>query len=132
MADWIWVREEVVLALHDEQLAEHGGASGLRDRGLLQSALSRPENLAAYGEPDVAALAASYAFGLARNHPFTDGNKRTAAVAALLFLSLNGAEFGITEPELVVMVLALATGELAEDEVAAWLRDRLLDQPAGS
>ena len=132
MASWIWVREEIVLALHDEQLAEHGGASGLRDQRLLQSALSRPENLATYGEPDVAALAATYAFGLARNHPFTDGNKRTAAVAALLFLSLNRAEFGITEPELVVMVLALATGELAEDEVAAWLRDRLLDQPVGS
>lgn len=97
----------------------------MRDLGLLQSALARPENLAAYGDPDPAALAAAYAFGIARNHPFADGNKRTAAVTALLFLALNGCEFTITEPELVVMVLALAAGELTEDEVAAWLRDRI-------
>lgn len=126
MPVWRWVRQEVVLALHDEQLTEHGGAPGLRDFGLLQSALARPENLAAYGEPDAAALAAAYAFGLARNHPFADGNKRTAAVTSLLFLALNGREFVITEPELVVMVLALAAGELEEDEVAAWLRDRIV------
>lgn len=119
------MREDVVLALHDEQLAEHGGGQGLRDHGLLQSALARPENLASYGDPDAAALAASYAFGIARNHPFVDGNKRTAAVTALLFLALNGRRFDITEPELVVMVLALAAGELTEDEVAAWFRDRI-------
>lgn len=126
MTTWRWVREDVALALHDEQLVEHGGAAGLRDRGLLQSALARPENLAAYGEPDAAALAAAYAFGIARNHPFADGNKRTAAVVSLLFLALNGRDFTISEPELVVMVLALAAGELAEDEVAAWLRDRIV------
>jgi death-on-curing protein len=126
MADWRWVRDGVVLALHDEQLAEHGGATGLRDIGLLESALARPVNLAAYGEPDAAALASSYAFGIARNHPFADGNKRTAAVTALLFLSLNGMEFTITEPELVVATLALAAGELAEDELAAWFRDRIV------
>jgi death on curing protein len=126
MADWIWVREDVVRVLHDEQLAEHGGMAGIRDIALLQSALARPENLAVYGEPDAAALAAAYAFGIARNHPFTDGNKRTAAVTALIFLMLNGCEWRIGEPELVVMVLALAAGELAEDEVAAWFRDRVV------
>jgi death on curing protein len=125
VADWKWLREEVVLALHEEQLAEHGGAAGIRDLGLLQSALARPENLAAYGDPDAPALAAAYAFGIARNHPFTDGNKRTAAVSALLFLFHNGIGFQIGQAELVVMTLALAAGELTEDEVAAWLRDRL-------
>ena len=125
MPDWRWLREETVLALHEEQLTEHGGAAGVRDIGLLQSALARPENLAAYGDPDAAAVAAAYAFGIARNHPFTDGNKRTAAVSALLFLAHNGIGFQIGEAELVVMTLALAAGELTEDEVAAWLRDRL-------
>lgn len=120
------MREDVVLALHDEQLAEHGGGQGLRDAGLLQSALARPENLASYADPDAAALAASYAFGIARNHPFVDGNKRIAAVTALLFLALNDRQFEISEPELVVMALALAVGELAEDELAAWFRDRVL------
>ena len=126
MTDWQWVREDVALAVHDEQLAEHGGAAGVRDLGLLQSALARPENLAAYGEPDAAALAAAYAFGIARNHPFTDGNKRTAAVTALLLLVHNGIEFQIGEAELVVMILALAAGELTEMETAGWLRDRLV------
>ena len=125
MRDWIWVGEDTVLALHREQLVEHGGADGLRDRGLLQSALGRPQNLAAYGEPDVAALAAAYAFGIARNHPFADGNKRSAALSALLFLRLNAVGFTIGEAELVVMVLALAAGELSEDDVAAWFRERL-------
>jgi death on curing protein len=126
MADWRWLQEEVVLALHDEQLSEHGGAKGIRDIGLLRSALARPENLAAYGDPDAAALAAAYAFGIARNHPFTDGNKRTAAVTALLFLVENQIDWEISEPELVVMTLALAAGELDEDEVAAWFRDHLV------
>ena len=125
MTDWQWVREDVALAVHDEQLAEHGGAAGVRDLWLLQSALARPENLAAYGEPDAAALAAAYAFGIARNHPFTDGNKRTAAVTALLFLVHNGIEFQVGEAELVVMTLALAAGELSEGETAGWLRERI-------
>ena len=119
------MREDVVLALHDEQLAEHGGATGVRDIGLLQSALARPENLDALGEPDAAALAAAYAFGIARNHPFTDGNKRTAAVTALLFLLHNASAFQIGEAELVVMTLALAAGDFSEDETAAWLRERI-------
>ena len=126
MARWIWVRQDVVLALHDEQIAEHGGIAGVRDLGLVESALGRPQNLAVYGEPDAADLAAAYAFGLARNHPFADGNKRTAAVVSLLFLMLNGIEFSLSEPELVVMTLALAAGELTEDEVARWFRDHLI------
>ncbi|WP_116968721.1 type II toxin-antitoxin system death-on-curing family toxin [Blastomonas sp. UPD001] len=128
MADWIWVRQDVVLALHDEQIAEHGGLSGIRDPALVESALARPLNLAAYGEPDAADLAAAYAFGLARNHPFADGNKRSAAVVALTFLLLNGVAFEITEAELVVMTLALAAGDLTEDEVARWFRDHIVPQ----
>lgn len=126
MADWIWVRQDVVLALHDEQIAEHGGLSGIRDAALVESALARPLNLAAYGEPDAADLAAAYAFGLARNHPFADGNKRSAAVVALTFLLLNDVAFEITEAELVVMSVALAAGDLSEDEVARWFRDHIL------
>jgi death on curing protein len=126
MDEWAWVREDLVLALHDEQLAEHGGAAGLRDLGLLQSALRRPQNLAAHSDPDAAWLAAAYAFGIARNHPFIDGNKRTAAVTALLFLALNNRHFTISGPELVVMVLALAAGELAEAEIAGWFRERIV------
>ena len=125
MREWRWVREDIVLSLHDEQLAEHGGAAGIRDLGLLESALGRPLNLSAYGEPDAAALAASYAFGFARNHPFVDGNTRTAATVALGFLDITRVAFTIGEAELVVMILALAAGELAEDEVAVWFRERL-------
>lgn len=125
MADWIWVRQDVVFALHDEQIAEHGGLSGIRDAALVVSALARPLNLAAYGEPDAAELAAAYAFGLARNHPFADGNKRSAAVVALTFLLLNDVAFEITEAELVVMTMALAAGDLTEDEVARWFRDHI-------
>lgn len=125
MSDWRWVAGDVVLALHDEQLAEHGGAPGTRDPGLLESALARPLNLSTYGEPDAAALAAAYAFGIARNHPFVDGNKRTAAVTALVFLELNEVAYAIGEADLVVMTLALAAGNLTEGEVAGWLRERL-------
>lgn len=120
------MRQDVVLALHDEQIAEHGGITGVRDLGLVESALGRPPNLAAYGEPDVADLAAAYAFGLARNHPFADGNKRTAAVTALVFLMINQIDFAITEPELVVMTIALAAGDLTEDEVARCFRDHIV------
>lgn len=126
MADWIWVRQDVVLALHDEQIAEHGGLSGLRDAALLESALAPPLNLTAYSDPDTADLAAAYAFGLARNHPFADGNKRSAAVVALAFLLLNDTDFQISEAGLVVMILALAAGDLSEDEVARWLRDHIV------
>jgi death-on-curing protein len=120
--DWAWVGPETALAAHAEQLAEHGGAEGIRDPGALESALARPANLAVYGEPDAAALAAAYAFGIARNHPFVDGNKRTAAVVSVAFLFLNALDFRATPAELTVAFLALAAGEFSEDEMAAWFR----------
>jgi len=123
--NWVWVATEVALAAHAEQLAEHGGGEGVRDAGALDSAMMRPRNLALYDEPDVAALAAAYAFGIARNHPFVDGNKRTAAVVAETFLVLNGHALGATDAELVVAILALAAGELNEDELADWFRQHL-------
>ena len=123
--DWIWVAEAVAKAAHAEQLAEHGGGEGVRDEGLLDSAMARPRNAAAYGEPDAVELAAAYAFGIARNHPFVDGNKRTAAVVSETFLALNGYRLEASDAELVVAFLALAAGELSEDELADWLRERL-------
>lgn len=122
------MRQDVLLALHDEQIAEHGGLSGIRDAALVESALARPLNLAAYGEPDAADLAAAYAFGLARNHPFADGNKRSAAVVALTFLLLNDVAFEISEAQLVVMTMALAAGDLSEEEVARWFRDHIVER----
>lgn len=120
--DWKWLGERLVLALHSEQLAQHGGAAGVRDLGLLQSALARPQNVAAYGDPDAPALAASYAFGIAKNHPFIDGNKRTAFTDAATFIELNGYEMTATEPDAVTAVLALAAGEMDEAAMAQWFR----------
>ena len=125
---WLWVATEVALAAHAEQLAEHGGAQGVRDMGALESAMVRPRNLAQYEAPDAAALAAAYAFGIARNHPFVDGNKRTAAVVSETFLVLNGHALDATDAELVVAVLALAAGELSEDELADWFRERVAER----
>lgn len=125
--DWIWVEVAVAEAIHAEQLAEHGGAAGLRDRSMLESAMARPQNLIAYGEPDIADLAAAYAFGIARNHPFVDGNKRTAAVVSETFLVLNGRTLACSDVELVVAFLALAAGETTPDELAAWFRDHIVD-----
>ncbi|MEO1648684.1 MAG: type II toxin-antitoxin system death-on-curing family toxin [Pseudomonadota bacterium] len=122
---WVWIATEVALAAHAEQLAEHGGGDGIRDAGALESAMARPRNLADYGEPDAAALAAAYAFGIARNHPFIDGNKRTAAVVSETFLMLNGCTLDATDAEVVVGFVALAAGELTEDELADWFRQRL-------
>ncbi|MBA4748353.1 MAG: type II toxin-antitoxin system death-on-curing family toxin [Sphingopyxis sp.] len=119
---WNWVSAEFVGLIHDQQIARFGGGSGLRDEGLLLSALARPENLAAYGDPDVAALAASYAYGIARNHPFVDGNKRTALVTAAVFLLENGHELIAPEADAVVTILALAAGDLTEDALADWIR----------
>ena len=116
---------EVALAIHLEQLAEFGGAEGIRDLGLFESAMACPENLAAYGEPDTAALAASYAFGLARNHPFVDGNKRTAAAVGITFIDLNGRRFIGSDAEIVIIFETLAAGELSEDELADWFRERI-------
>jgi death-on-curing protein len=118
----IWLSRQLVLAIHDEQLAEHGGAMGLRDDGLLDSALARPLNRAGYGEPDVAELAALYAIAIARNHPFVDGNKRSAWSALVTFLALNGVEFSPPEVEATVNMLRLAGGDLSDDEFTAWVR----------
>lgn len=126
---WIWLDRLAMLAVHEEQLAEHGGAPGVRDEDLFDSALSRPHNLASYGEPDVAALAASYGYGLARNHPFVDGNKRTAFVAVELFLWLNGQQLVADDADCVLTTLALAAGDLSEDAFAQWLRERLQPRP---
>jgi death-on-curing protein len=121
-----WVSEAAALACHDRQLAEHGGPAGLRDAGALASALARPVNRWAYGEDDPCALAAAYAFGIARDHPFADGNKRTAWVAARLFLRLNGLTLAFGEREAIATVLALAAGALTEDELADWFRQHLV------
>ncbi len=115
MTDPVWLDLEVVLAIHDEQLAEHGGQAGVRDRGLLESAMGRPMNQFAYGEHSLARLAASYAFGISRNHPFLDGNKRTSLVVAELFLALNGFELTASDAESVTTFLQLAAGDLSED-----------------
>ena len=124
-----WLSLDLALAVHDRQLAEHGGPSGVRDQGALDGALARPVNRWNCGEDDfcalAAALAAAYAFGIARNHPFTDGNKRTAWVFARLFLRVNGQILSFAARDAVEMVLSLAAGELSEDEVAAWFRDHL-------
>lgn len=125
MSGWVWIMRSVVIAAHHEQLAEHGGAAGIRDAGLLDSALARPENLAAYDDPDVASLAAAYGFGIVRNHPFVDGNKRAALIATELFLALNGFDLVVDDAECVLVVLALAAGELKEEELAAWLRGHI-------
>lgn len=122
---WRWVDRAVLLAVHDMQLAEHGGAEGLRDAALLDSALAKPLNLAAYGEPDAAALAASYGYGIARNHAFIDGNKRTALVAAELFLRVNGWQLIASDPDCIFTMLAVASGDLTEDAFAVWLRERV-------
>ena len=123
---WRWITKSALLLLHDESLATHGGGAGLRDEGLLDSALARPLNLVAYADadapPDVAALAASYTIGLAKNHPFVDGNKRAAFLATGLFLYLNGYRLEATQAEATLTMLTVATGDISEDAFADWLR----------
>lgn len=121
----VWLDRSDALAIHDRQLAEHGGGTGLRDSGLLDSALARPRNRWSYGDHDPAEIAAAYAFGVARNHPFVDGNKRTAWVLARLFLGLNGHELRFEPQDAIATMLALAAGELEEAELADWFRRRL-------
>lgn len=121
---WRWISEAVVLAIHDEQLAEHGGRQGLRDIGLLQAALARPMHKASYGKPDIARLAAAYAFGILRDHPFVDGNKRTALVVFELFLLINGYELVADDSEMLAVMLALAEGKITEMKFANWVRAR--------
>jgi death-on-curing protein len=127
MPEIIWLLEETVRAVHSRQISEHGGRPGIRDEGLLLSALARPQNLSVYGDPppDLAALAASYAFGIARNHPFIDGNKRVALVAARIFLLINDADLEATQEEKYITFLRLAEGRLSEDELAEWIRARM-------
>ena len=125
---WVWVDKGMLLLLHDESLAEHGGDSGMRDEGLLDSALMRPENLAAYEQPDFAALAASYCVGLAKNHPFVDGNKRAALLATGLFLLLNGKKLTTSHAEATLAILGVAASEISEAEFAAWVRINTKDR----
>lgn len=127
MAEPVWVRDDVVLAIHRRQLAEHGGAPGVRDEGVLASTLAKPKNLLAYSEvpPDLAALAASYAYGIARNHPFVDGNKRTALVVSRTFLLLNGLDLSTFGEEKYLTFLRLAEGEISEAALGGWIRERL-------
>ncbi len=125
MSEWVWLDPQTLLVAHDEQLAEHGGAPGIRDSGLFESALARPENLAAYGDPDVADLAAAYAFGIAKNHAFTDGNKRTALVALESFLLLNGFELLADDGQAVMVILSVSSSAFNESELAAWIRKNI-------
>ncbi len=120
---WRWIDTEIAHAIHDRQIAEHGGGSGVREAGLLDSALARPRNLAACGTPDAADLAAAYAFGVARNHPFVDGNKRTAWVLARIFLADNGHRLRATAVDAIRTMEALAAGKIDEAALAAWFRE---------
>jgi death on curing protein len=119
----VWLLREAVIATHERLLSEFGGASGTRDPGLLDSALARPENLHAYGKPSVFELAAAYAFGVVKNHPFVDGNKRTGFTIAIVFLERNGQAFGASEADATIQTLALAAGELGEPGYADWLEN---------
>lgn len=123
MSEPIWLLTAAVIDIHTEQLAQFGGPDGVRDIGLLESALARPINRHAYGETDLAALAAGYAFGIARNHPFIDGNKRVALLAMVTFLGLNGVELAVSNAEAAAAILALAAGEVDEDGLTRWIRD---------
>jgi len=127
MAKIVWLLEETVIAIHQRQVSEHGGIEGLRDEGLLASALARPQNLLAYAQPlpDLAALAAAYAYGIARDHPFADGNKRTALVAARTFLLLNGVNLEASQDEKYLTFLQLAQGTVTEEQLADWIRKRI-------
>jgi death-on-curing protein len=126
MSQWKWVNRQVLLLLHDESLAEHGGASGLRDEGLFDSALARPLNLALYGQPDVSDLAASYGVGLAKNHAFVDGNKRAAFLAVGLFLAANGYRLSATQADATLTVTDVASGAMGEATFAQWIRDHIV------
>ncbi len=118
-----WVTLPIVVAIHDEQLTVHGGSSGLRDHALLESALGRPLNKWSYEQAELPELAAAYAYGLARNHPFVDGNKRTALLTLYTFLGLNGVDFVVPEADAAAIILSLAAGEVSEESLARWIRD---------
>lgn len=127
MAEIKWILEQTASAIHKRQIAEHGGSDGVRDEGLLLSALARPQNLLAYSEetPDISALAASLAYGIAKNHPFIDGNKRTALVVMRTFLQLNGYNLNATQEEKYLTFLKLAEGNLSEEELTNWIREKI-------
>ena len=127
MAPIVWLLEATVIAIHDRQISEHGGSEGLRDEGLLASALARPQNFLAYAQPppDLAALAAAYSYGIARDHPFVDGNKRTTLVAVRTFLLLNGVNLQASQDEKYLTFLQLAHGTLMEEQLADWIRKRI-------
>ncbi len=125
MNEPVWLSPELVIAFHDEQLREFGGPPGLRDRSMLESALGRPQNKWTYGETDLAAVAAAYAFGIAKNHPFVDGNKRASLLAIVTCLGLNGVDFVADQGAAVVMIQSLAAGEVDEDGLTRWIRDSL-------
>lgn len=123
MNEPFWLTRRIIVAIHDEQLAIHGGASGLRDEGMLESALDRPRNKWSYESADLPELAAAYAFGIARNHPFVDGNKRTSLLALYTFLGVNGIDFVVPEAEAAAIILSLAAGEVSEENLTRWIRD---------
>jgi death-on-curing protein len=129
--EWHWIAQATIHTAHDRLLALHGGLSGIRDQGAIDSALARPQNLAAYGEPDAADLAAAYAFGLVKNHGFADGNKRTGWLAAELFLVLNGYRFLCDDATLVLSVERLAAGRTTQEQFAAWIREHLEEVRTG-
>ncbi len=126
MKDWIWLDGDVLLAVHDEQLAEHGGQAGVRDMTLFDSALARAQQAAAYGTPDIATLAAAYGYGISRNHPFLDGSKRTAFVAVELFLMLNGYRLAASDVDCVITMLEVASGNITEPDFATWINRHLI------
>jgi death on curing protein len=130
MTDWNWIERADAIAFHDQQIATHGGGVGLRDAGLLVSALNRPRMKADCGQTDLATIAAAYGFGIARNHPFVDGNKRTALVVMESFLVLHGFELKADDAEVVAVILALAAGEVTEDDLTLWVRDNLKPREA--
>ncbi|WP_339030970.1 type II toxin-antitoxin system death-on-curing family toxin [Bradyrhizobium symbiodeficiens] len=123
MSEPFWLTRRIIIAIHDEQLAIHGGAGGLRDEGMLDSALDRPRNKWAYENADLPELAAAYAFGIARNHPFVDGNKRTSLLALYTFLGINGVDYVVPEAEAAAIILSLAAGEVSEESLTRWIRD---------
>lgn len=126
MKEWRWVSLELVLAVHGRQLAEHGGADGIRDRAALESAMARPINLANYNNPDAIELAAAYAFALAKNHSFVDGNKRVAWIATRIFLLDNGVKLRFDKIEAIQAVQSLASSEMSESDFERWLRERVV------
>jgi death on curing protein len=123
MSEPFWLTRQIIVAIHGEQLTIHGGASGLRDEGMLDSELDRPKNRWACEQADLPELAAAYAFGIARNHPFVDGNKRTSLLAPYTFLGVNGVDFIVPEAEAAAIILALAAGEVNEESLTRWIRD---------